>query len=64
MSDESGQSIWRMRRQLRKIKPKDIPPILFYGDSHLTNLKKWMKVNCPKSGPKGLDKKVMKRAHL
>ena len=63
MSDEGGQSIWRMRRQLREIKPKDIPTILFYGDSHLTHLKRWMKVTCPTTGPKGLDKKIMKRAH-
>ena len=64
MSDDGGLSLWRMRHDLQKLKPYDIPIIMFYGDSHLMNLKRWLKINYPAEGPRQLDIKVMKRSHF
>ncbi len=61
-TDDCGaQSIWKQRHQIPK---HEMPSILFYGDSHLTNMKKWLTVPAKKGGPKWLDKKVLKHRHF
>ncbi len=56
-----GQSLWKVRRYIRG---ENIPTILCYGSSHLTNLKRWLATYDPRFGPRFLDRKVTRKTHF
>ena len=47
---------------LKKFLKKDIPTILFYGDSHMSNLQDWLEKCTGVGKPRELDKKVLELA--
>ena len=58
---DKSQSIFNMRHRFHRM---PLPTVLHYGDSILTNFKRWMHNNHPKHGPRPLDKKVLKHQHF
>ena len=61
MAQAGAQSIWKHRRQ---IVGRRMPTILFYGASHMTNLKKWVKTPQKSGGATWLDRMVLRHKHF
>lgn len=60
-SRDEGQTLWKVRRYFRE---DNIPTILCYGSSHLTNLKKWLRLYDPRFSPRFLDRKISRNTHF
>ncbi len=56
-----AQTIWKRRRQ---IKNREMPTVLFYGDSQLTRFKNWIKNPNQVEGPTFLDRYVLQHKHF